>query len=113
MSSQAIPILEAIAVNDNVCSLHRFERDDPPPYRSSTESAELDDEILNPPRFGRPMPDELKAIMERPIDDKEINGISFRLESIVIPTTSTSHKRNANGTGLKTGTAHGPRCLKS
>jgi hypothetical protein len=85
VSSQAIPTLEAIAANDNLRSLRRFERDDPPPYVSSTESEELDDDVLNPPLRGRPMPEELKAIIERPIDDDELRRISHVLHSIVGP----------------------------
>ena len=85
VSSQAIPVLEAIAVNDNLRSLYRFERDDPPPYVSSTESEELDDADLIPPPQGRPMPEELKAIMERHIDDNELNRISCFMHSIVRP----------------------------
>ncbi|KAK3382007.1 hypothetical protein B0H63DRAFT_217895 [Podospora didyma] len=50
VSNQAVPVLEAIAVNDNLRSLRRFERDDPPPYVSSTESEELDDADLIPQR---------------------------------------------------------------
>ena len=79
VSNQAIPALEAIAINDNLRSLRRFERDDPPPYVSSTEPEELDDADLFPPPQGRPMPGELKAIMERPIDDEEVHRISYFL----------------------------------
>ncbi|KAF2241451.1 hypothetical protein BU26DRAFT_525276 [Trematosphaeria pertusa] len=85
VSSQAVPALEAMAANDNLRSLLRFERDDPPPYVSSTESEELDDADLNPPPRGRPMPEELKAVMERPIDDDELDRISSILRSIVYP----------------------------
>lgn len=85
VSHQALPVLEAIAANDNLRSLRRFERDDPPPYVSSTESEELDPADLIPPPRGRPMPEELKAIMERPFDDDELNDIAFSLENIVYP----------------------------
>jgi hypothetical protein len=85
VSNQAVPALEAIAVNDNLRSLHRFERDDPPPYVSSTESEELDDADLIPPPRGRSMPEELIAIMERPIDNDELDSISAFMRSIVRP----------------------------
>lgn len=85
VSSQAVPALEAIAANGNLRSLRRFERDDPPAYVSSTESEELDDVDLIPPLRGRPMPEELEAIMERPIDDDEVNRISSFLYDIARP----------------------------
>ncbi len=82
---QAIPMLEEIAANDNLRSLRRFERDDPPPYVSSTESSVHGDaDFVIPPR-GRQLPEELQAIMERPIDDGEIEDISFLLQKIVYP----------------------------
>ncbi|KAI3326973.1 hypothetical protein HD806DRAFT_520008 [Xylariaceae sp. AK1471] len=84
VNRQAIPALEAIAANDNLRSLRRFERDDPPPYVSSTESEEIDDDELIRP-FRRPMPDDLKAIMEHPINDNELNQISGYMYDIVYP----------------------------
>jgi len=72
MNNQAAPVLEAIAVNDNLRSLRRFERDDdPPPYVSSAESEELDDADSPPPPppppapRDRSIPGELIAILER------------------------------------------------
>ncbi|KAJ2898969.1 uncharacterized protein MKZ38_003538 [Zalerion maritima] len=102
VSSQAVPVLEAMAANDNLRSLRRFERDDPPPYVSSTESEELDDADLIPPPQGRPMPEELKAIMERPIDEKEIDSIPSFLHSVVRPddfyhTEAMSEKHRLDG----------------
>ncbi|KAI0812807.1 hypothetical protein GGR55DRAFT_703538 [Xylaria sp. FL0064] len=85
VSSQAVPLLEAIAANDNLRSLHRFERDEPPPYASSTELEELDDVDIFPPPQGGPMPEELKAIMERPLTDDELYFITCRLEPFVYP----------------------------
>ncbi|KAI1274629.1 hypothetical protein F5Y07DRAFT_372338 [Xylaria sp. FL0933] len=85
VSSQAVPALEAIAANDNLRSLRRFERDEPPPYASSTESEELDDVDIFPPPQGGPMPEELKAIMERPLTDDELDDIVLRLEPFVYP----------------------------
>ena len=85
VSSQAIPVLEAIAANDNLRSLRRFERDDPPPYVLSTKSEELDDTDLLPPLRGRPMPEELKAIMDRPLNDDEFRTIASMMRKIVLP----------------------------
>lgn len=67
LQNQAIPVLEALEANDNLHnrSLRRFERDDPPPYASSTESEEFNDGSLAPPPRGE-LPEELKAIMEQP-----------------------------------------------
>ncbi|EFY89134.1 hypothetical protein MAC_04721 [Metarhizium acridum CQMa 102] len=76
VSSQAIPVLEAIAANDHLRSLRRFERDDPPPYVSSTESSEHEDVDLIPRPRGGPMPEELKAIMEQPLTQDERDEIS-------------------------------------
>ncbi|KAI1160588.1 hypothetical protein F5B18DRAFT_631851 [Nemania serpens] len=85
VSSQAIPALEAIAANNNLRSLRRFERDDPPPYASSTESDEPDEYVLAPPQRRREMQDEVKAIMDRPFDDSELDEIASILEPIVYP----------------------------
>lgn len=83
--NQAVPALEAIAANDNLRSLSRFERDDPPPYVSSTESGELDDADLIPlPRRG-PMPEELKALMDQPLSEFELNSIATTLDQISLP----------------------------
>ena len=51
----------------------------------STESEGPDDAVLNSPAQGGPMPEELKATIERPIDDDELNHISHNLSSIVRP----------------------------
>ncbi|KAI9786412.1 MAG: hypothetical protein M1839_006872 [Geoglossum umbratile] len=88
MRNQAIPVLEALAANDNLRnrSYRRFERDDPPPYVSSTESEEFSDDSLAPPPPRRSeLPEELKAIMEQPINDDEMKHISFNLGSILDP----------------------------
>ncbi|KAI1077215.1 hypothetical protein F5B20DRAFT_593026 [Whalleya microplaca] len=82
VSSQAIPALEAIAANDNLRSFRRFERDDPPPYVSSTESEDLEHADFIVPQGGPQIPEELQAIMERPIDDNEIKHISGFLDKV-------------------------------
>jgi hypothetical protein len=75
---QAFPIFETVAVNDNPhnSSLKDFEHDDPPPYRSSIESEESDDvPPPPPPPICSELPEELKAIMERPLSDDELRTI--------------------------------------
>ena len=84
ISGQAVPILEAIAANDNLRRLHRFERDDPPPYVSSTESEELDDADLLLPLRGRPIPENLKAIIKSPLNDNELDNITHLNNKIVL-----------------------------
>lgn len=80
LSSQAVPVLEAMATNDNLRSLHRFERDDPPPYASSTESEMLDEAelIIRPPGVCQ-LPQDLQAVMEPPINDDERHLIADML----------------------------------
>ncbi|KAL7936914.1 hypothetical protein V8C35DRAFT_294186 [Trichoderma chlorosporum] len=77
VDNQAIPALEAMAANDNLRSLYRFERDDPPPYVSSTESEELDDADLTPLPRGHPMPQELQVLMEQPLSQDEVDDIAY------------------------------------
>ncbi|KAI3318580.1 hypothetical protein HD806DRAFT_512031 [Xylariaceae sp. AK1471] len=87
VSSQAVPELAAIAANDNLRSLRRFERDEPPPYVSSTESE--DDEAVDRSYQAQPqdgaIPDEILAIMERPLEQSEVDDIASLLESIAYP----------------------------
>lgn len=84
LRNYAIPVLEAYAENDYLrnCAYRRFERDEPPPYTSSTESGEPDDGDLTPPRKG-PLPEDLRAIMERPIEDIEFRRITDELYGFV------------------------------
>ena len=92
-----MPLLEAMATNDNLRSLRRFERDDPPPYVSSTESERFDESDPTPSSRGGPMPEELKAIIERPIDDDEISAISCSFHDIIRPYHfyhSEAHREN-------------------
>ncbi|KAI1347199.1 hypothetical protein F5Y01DRAFT_307762 [Xylaria sp. FL0043] len=110
VSSQAVPALEAIAANDNLRSLRRFERDEPPPYASSTESEELDDVDIFPPPQGGPMPEELKAIMERPLTNDELHFITLHLEPFVYP--DKIYYREAKREHDRLGSYHrGPRPL--
>ncbi|KAF2240530.1 hypothetical protein BU26DRAFT_207337 [Trematosphaeria pertusa] len=83
LHNQAVPLLEAIAANDHLRnrSLRRFERDDPPPYAESTESEEFDD--APPPPLRGELPEELQAIMDRPICTDELKR--YGLESTLQP----------------------------
>lgn len=90
LQNQVIPLLEALAKNDNLHnrSLRRFERDDPPPYVSSTESEEFDDDFfapLSPIPLNGELPEEVKAIMEQPISDDELKRITFGMRPILEP----------------------------
>lgn len=79
VTSRAVPLLEAIAANDNLRSLRRFEREDPPPYESSTESEDFD-----VPEPG-PMPQDFEALMDRPISEEELQRMSLRMSKIIYP----------------------------
>ncbi|CZR50564.1 uncharacterized protein PAC_00438 [Phialocephala subalpina] len=87
LQNQAVPVLEALAANDNLRnrSLRRFERDDPPPYASSTESEEFNDDFVAPPLPRGELPEELKTIMEQPITDDEMKHIAYEMRSILDP----------------------------
>lgn len=85
VDSQAVPVLEAMAANDNLRSLRRFERDDPPPYASSTESEEFDEMHLFPPPRGGSLAEELQAILEPPLNDQELDMIAYTLGKSVHP----------------------------
>ncbi|MCJ1472064.1 hypothetical protein MMC13_000709 [Lambiella insularis] len=84
MQTEAVPAIERLAANDIIRdqSLRRFERDDPPPYVSSTESSEFDDDFPIPQSDGR-LPDELTAVMDSPLTDHEISSLAntMRLET--------------------------------
>lgn len=84
VSDQAMPLLEAIASNDHLRHLRRFERDDPPPYVSSTESSDHEADFMVPP-LCQQIPEELQAVMERPINDFEAKLIASSLEQRLRP----------------------------
>ena len=79
-------MLEAIAENEFLRkhTLRRFERDEPPPYVSSTESSDIDEDDRKPLQEG-PALEELRAVMDRPIDDEEVRDIALALESLATP----------------------------
>ena len=82
-----IPVLEAYAENDYLRNraLRRFERDEPPRYVSSTPSPVPDVRgCLTPVEVG-PLPDDLRAIMDRPIEDIEFNRITYNQLELALP----------------------------
>ncbi|PNY23162.1 Uncharacterized protein TCAP_06898 [Tolypocladium capitatum] len=88
LRNQAMPAIEALAANEHLRNraVSRFDRDGPPPYASSTESEELGDDLFAPqPGDHHPLPEELRAIIEQPIDDDERSSIAFFWKSITEP----------------------------
>ncbi|KAI5859903.1 hypothetical protein GGS23DRAFT_607144 [Durotheca rogersii] len=84
--SPAVPRILRLAADEDrrMNSLRRFDRDGPPPYVSSTESF-FSESGFFPPPLGRTMPEELVAIMEPPLDDKELNVAAEYLCSALRP----------------------------
>jgi hypothetical protein len=83
LDNQAIPTPVALAENEkhrNRSLGRRFERDNPPPYASSTESESEFDSFFAPPR-PRDMSEELKSIMEKEISDDELNSIAYDMRT--------------------------------
>ena len=83
LRNQAIPALEYLAANNDARNsmLSRFERDEPPPYVSSTESEEFDDGLLTPQPDT--LPEELQTIVDQPLDQREKAKIAHNLGSWV------------------------------
>ena len=73
LQDQAVPILEALTGNSNLRNrgLRRFERDDPPPYTSSTESEEVDYVL---PQSG-PLPRSMIEVMTPPLSNDELEDL--------------------------------------
>ena len=71
-----MPTLEHLAANDDARNreLDRFERDEPPPYVSSTESEEFEVRPYTPPPDT--LPEELQARFDRPFDEREQRSIA-------------------------------------
>ena len=82
LQRQVLPVLEALAADNNLRNgfLTRF-GDDPPPYAESTESEELDNAPPPPPRGE--LPEELQLIMDKPIRTGELDR--YKLESTLQP----------------------------
>ena len=82
LQRQALPVLEALAADNNLRNgfLTRF-GDDPPPYAESTESEELDN--APPPPARGELPEELQLIMDKPIRTGELDR--YELESTLQP----------------------------
>ncbi|KAI9666467.1 MAG: hypothetical protein M1821_004403 [Bathelium mastoideum] len=89
LQHEALPTLEQIAANDAVRDrmLNRFERDEPPPYVSSTESGEIDGDLPALRSDGQ-LPDELTTIMSPGLTDKEISQLASDMPFIVSPADS-------------------------
>ena len=105
IQEHASPMIAALAANDRLRdhSLRRFERDDPPPYTSSTESEGFDHDDFfaqqqqqHQPRGvagvqgnlqdePRELPEELQAIMECPITDQEAETLARSLARLLRP----------------------------
>ena len=94
LQSEALPALERIAAGDTMRgrSLNRFERDDSPPYTSSTESENFDDDFPKLQSNGC-LPQELTAIMEPPLTDEEIGLLAITMNFATDP--SASYRREA------------------
>ncbi|KAI1117880.1 hypothetical protein F5Y14DRAFT_464907 [Nemania sp. NC0429] len=88
VSNQAMPVLQAMAANDNLRSLRRFERDEPPAYASSTESEGsegLEQYLPLSSQQRRELEDRVKATMDPPLDDRERSLLAGAMESVVRP----------------------------
>lgn len=87
LQNEALPALERVAADDTARarSLKRFERDDPPPYTSSTESEELDDDPLLIPHSDGRVPQELIALTEPPLTDEEISLPAYAMRFALNP----------------------------
>ena len=79
LRNQAMPALEYLAANDDARNraLNRFERDEPPPYISSTESEEFDDRLWAPPPDT--LPEDLQTTIEQPLNQEEQRRIAHNL----------------------------------
>jgi len=76
MRNDALPALERLAGNSSLRdrALSRFERDEPPPYVSSTEDEDEDeDEVV-------PHVDELNRLLDEPLNDRELDEAAWFLE---------------------------------
>ncbi|KAI1125401.1 hypothetical protein F5Y10DRAFT_279500 [Nemania abortiva] len=91
-AGHVVPTLEAIAANNSLRTL-RDDRDDPSPYVLPSESGERSDGCPVPrlPE-GSPMSEELQAIMERPIDDDELNIIPHIIATDLVPKEIFCHE---------------------
>ncbi|KLU90698.1 hypothetical protein MAPG_10550, partial [Magnaporthiopsis poae ATCC 64411] len=80
MRRDAVPALERLAENGSLLDsdLRRFDRDEPPPYVSSTEDD--DDDYQNPPHL-----DDIRAILDEPLNDEELRSVYSSLEDSYHP----------------------------
>ncbi|KAK4214524.1 hypothetical protein QBC37DRAFT_440091 [Rhypophila decipiens] len=90
ITTRALPTLEQLATNPNRLdnSLnHRFERDDPPPYASSSESES--EEALHHPVLARAQEvvlEQFRDLLCKPLNDNEIRSLVSTLDGIGIYT---------------------------
>lgn len=80
LRSEALPALEHLTGNSGH-TLRRFDRDEPPPYVSSTED---EDEDMYHPALGpvdSAMSDELNRLLDKPLNDDQRHSSARRLES--------------------------------
>ena len=82
---QAMPILEHLAANEDARNraLDRLERDEPPPYVSSTESEEFEDRPRKP--LPDTLPEELQESLDRPFDERKQHWIAHEVASSLDP----------------------------
>ncbi|KAF4506518.1 hypothetical protein G6O67_006596 [Ophiocordyceps sinensis] len=79
LHNQALPAVEAIAANESLRSLRRFDRDDPPPYASSTDSERLDESL---PRLSQ---EDIEALLDPPCTDEERYWVANTMQSSLSP----------------------------
>jgi len=89
VENRAMPLLDALTANRNLRtpSLWGFEGDDPPSYLSSTELElfdKVDKESRPRLRTWDELPEELRAVMDQPISDLEVEDIVSNSSMITI-----------------------------
>ncbi|KAK4113274.1 hypothetical protein N656DRAFT_778811 [Canariomyces notabilis] len=82
LQSEAFPALERLAANPDMHdrALRRFDRDEPPPYESSTEDEE--ENAMFHPALGlnaNTVLDDFKDLMDAPLSDDEQREVAYRL----------------------------------
>ena len=73
LRNEALPALERLAQNTSLrdCAVERFDRDEPPPYVSSTEDKAEDEFYLTHGPIDDALLEELKILADQPLDDAE------------------------------------------
>ena len=81
LRGEALPALERLAESSSLRdrALRRFDRDEPPPYVSSTEEEDdMPHPVLGP--IDSAMSDELNRLLDAPLNDDELDGVARQLE---------------------------------